>query len=112
MMLRVCSILALFILSCFGEEPQCMCSKYHYEEQLLERMIRTEIKCEELQKKMAAMQEETATQINAVTEAMGQFTDRSNGNREETMAIINQEKVAINESLAKINALAGELHLT
>ena len=75
-------------------------------------MIRTEIKCEELQKKMAAMQEETATQINAVTEAMGQFTDISNGDREETMAIINQEKVAINESLAKINALAGELHLT
>jgi len=89
-----------------------MCSKYHYEEQLLEKMIRTEIKFEELQKKMAAMQEETAIQINAVTEAMGQFTDRSNKDREETKAIINQEKATINESLAKINTLAGEFHLT
>ena len=42
----------------------------------------------------------------------GQFTDRSNRDKEETMAIINQEKATINQSLAQINTLSGELRLT
>ena len=129
-MLRVVSIIALFYSSCFGHEPQCICSKYHYEESLLEKMIRTEIQFEELQKKLDttlkeeqnnldamlkeqqnnldAMLKQTENKTDFIEEEMNRFTERSKRDREETMATINQEKVNINESLTQINKLAGE----
>ena len=54
MLLRVCSSLVLLTSLCWAQEPHCTCSKFHYEEQLLEKMIRTEIKFEELHKKVDA----------------------------------------------------------
>lgn len=44
--------LALLFLHCHvkGDEPQC--SKFHYEEQMLEKMIRTQIKFEEMKKQV------------------------------------------------------------
>ena len=65
-MLRVVSIIALFYSSCFGHEPQCICSKYHYEESLLEKMIRTEIQFEELQKKLDTTLKEEHNNLDAM----------------------------------------------
>jgi len=65
-MLRVVSIIALFYSSCFGHEPQCICSKYHYEESLLEKMIRTEIQFEELQKKLDTTLKEEQNNLDAM----------------------------------------------
>jgi len=39
---------------CVMREPECTCSKFHYEEQTLEKMIRTEMKFQDLQEKLDA----------------------------------------------------------
>ncbi|XP_045204159.2 uncharacterized protein LOC123557038 [Mercenaria mercenaria] len=45
-------LLGFGIVQCASLGPEPQCSKFHYEEQLLEKMIRTEVKVEEIEKRI------------------------------------------------------------
>jgi hypothetical protein len=57
--LKLISIVFTFAVAVRGQEP--MCSKFHYESQTLEKMIRQEIEVE----KMRAEMEETRKQVSS-----------------------------------------------
>ena len=71
---------------CVMREPECTCSKFHYEEQTLEKMIRTEMKFHVLQENLDAKLDWTALPRNCKTcqnqliFISSQFEDRLNSN--------------------------------
>jgi hypothetical protein len=57
-----------------AKEP--ICSKFAYEEQLLEKMIRTEIKVETMANEIKATQETVVDTLGVIKKTVQEFTDK------------------------------------
>ncbi|XP_060584366.1 uncharacterized protein LOC132740475 isoform X2 [Ruditapes philippinarum] len=99
-------LVALLFITAVLSEPEC--SRFHYEEQTLNRMIRQEIAMEKLQADMAATQQQ-------VLDALGKLTETTKQLREEKIKLEHVANVSAegtnksvrNFSAAEIEKLKG-----
>jgi predicted phage tail protein len=66
-------LFALLFITAVLSEPEC--SRFHYEEQTLNKMIRQEIAMEKLQADMAAIQQQVLDTLGKLTETTQQLSD-------------------------------------
>ena len=79
-MISLFRILVTFVVcsnmvSAYMKEPECTCSKFHYEEQLLEKMIRTELKFQALQKQLDAKMDGFTNTLEDMSTSMNERLD-------------------------------------
>ncbi|XP_060563842.1 uncharacterized protein LOC132723179 [Ruditapes philippinarum] len=73
------SSVALLFITAVLSEPEC--SRFHYEEQTLNKMIRQEIAMEKLQTDMAATQQQVIDALEKLTETTQQLSDDWNNEK-------------------------------
>ncbi|XP_052214809.1 heavy metal-binding protein HIP-like isoform X2 [Dreissena polymorpha] len=70
-------VVACALLRAHAAEPSCpVCSKYHYEEMLLERMIRNEIKWEQIVNDMKSINDKVNSALDDASVKIEQMTSR------------------------------------
>ncbi|XP_060556048.1 uncharacterized protein LOC132716739 [Ruditapes philippinarum] len=78
-MLVLLLISFLAVTQCLTSEVESTCSRYHYEEQLLEKMIRMEIKVEDIEKRISKTNQNV---IDVLEDMKTERTNIKNDNKE------------------------------
>jgi hypothetical protein len=101
-------LVALLFITAVLSEPEC--SRFHYEEKTLNKMIRQEIAMEKLQADMVATQQQVLDALGKLTETTQQF--RVDWNNEkiklEHVANVSAEESVRNFAAAEIEKLKGK----
>ncbi|XP_060597909.1 uncharacterized protein LOC132751714 [Ruditapes philippinarum] len=102
-------LFVLLFITAVLSEPEC--SKFHYEEQTLNKMIRQEIAMEKLQTDMASTQQQVIDALGKLTETTQQLRDDWNNERTNLKRVTNELMEENNKSVrnfaAEIERLKG-----
>ena len=86
----------LVVLSVYYVAVECgepVCSRFHYEERLLEKMIRTEIKMEEMIKEVKNIEHRVNGSLKKVTDSLRELTEEENSKLTEGSTIATVDPV-------------------
>jgi hypothetical protein len=95
-------LVALMFITAVISEPEC--SKFHYEEQTLNKMIRQEIAMEKLQADMAAIQQQVLDALGKLTETTQQLKDDWNYEKTNLKHVTNELMREANKSVRNFAA--------
>ncbi|XP_060584365.1 uncharacterized protein LOC132740475 isoform X1 [Ruditapes philippinarum] len=95
-------LVALMFITAVISEPEC--SKFHYEEQTLNKMIRQEIAMEKLQADMAATQQQVLDTLGKLTETTQQLKDDWNNEKTNLKRVTNELMRETNKSVRNFAA--------
>ncbi|XP_060597908.1 uncharacterized protein LOC132751713 [Ruditapes philippinarum] len=97
-------LVALLFITAVLSEPEC--SKFHYEEQTLNKMIRQEIAMEKLRADMAATQQQVLDALGKLAETTNQLRDDWNNERTNLKRVTND---LIEETNKSVRTFAAEM---
>ncbi|XP_060584363.1 uncharacterized protein LOC132740473 isoform X1 [Ruditapes philippinarum] len=104
-------LVTLLFITAVLSEPEC--SRFHYEEQTLNKMIRQEIAMEKLQADMAATQQQVLDTLGKLTETTQQLSDDWNNEKikleRETNDFMEGTNKSIQNEMAKLKRVTNEM---
>ncbi|XP_060584361.1 uncharacterized protein LOC132740472 [Ruditapes philippinarum] len=104
-------LVTLLFITAVLSEPEC--SRFHYEEQTLNKMIRQEIAMEKLQADMAATQQQVFDTLGKLTETTQQLSDDWNNEKikleRETNDFMEGTNKSIQNEMAKLKRVTNEM---